>query len=59
MNERIVAGAPVKHAPIVTEYTQLDRGVWREVRSDGSIVIVVDLTSALWTWKPQPAKRKR
>ena len=51
MSERSVAGAPVKHAPVVVKRELLYPGVWQETFSDGSVVIVADLTSALWRYK--------
>ena len=46
--ERMVAGAPVKHAPMPIRVEQLQRGVWLEIFATGREVIVTDLTSALW-----------
>lgn len=56
---RVVAGAPVKHAPVVVRSKLIAQGTWREEHSDGSVWIVCDLTSALWTYgKVQPGKGK-
>lgn len=57
--ERIVAGAPVKHAPVpvkldpvVSAHTgEACPGVWIETRSDGSAVMVADLSCAMWQAK--------
>ena len=45
----MVAGAPVKHAPVAVRVELISRGVWQETLSDGTVVVVSDLTSALWT----------
>jgi len=54
-----VAGAPLKSAPVTLSSERIDRGVWREVRSDGSVWIVCDLTSALWQHKPPRQDKRR
>jgi hypothetical protein len=48
----MIAGAPVKHVPQPVRIEKLQSGVWRETYADGRQVIVTDLTSALWRWKP-------
>lgn len=62
---RMVAGAPVKHAPVSVSLTPLESvhtgavcgGCWTELRSDGSELIVCDLTSALWRAGTEKAER--
>lgn len=46
--ERIVAGAPVKHALQPIRVELLQPGVWLETFENGREVVVCDLTSALW-----------
>ena len=56
---RLVAGAPVKHAPVpvkveplVSVHTgEVCSGCVVETLSDGREVIVADLTSALWRYR--------
>lgn len=56
---RMVAGAPVKHAPVPVSLTPLRSvhngevcaGCWIEERSNGSRVVLVDLTSDMWKAK--------
>lgn len=56
----MVAGAPVKHAPVSVLEEFVCQGVWRETRSDGSVWMVADLTSALWRYREaEPKKAKR
>lgn len=49
--KRIVAGAPVKHAPMPVKVELWLPGVWIETYADEREVVVADLTSALWRAK--------
>lgn len=45
---RMIAGAPVKHAPQPVKIEPWLPGVWLETFANGRQVVVADLTSALW-----------
>src|SRR5689334_1088149 len=44
---------PSKSGPICIGSRQLSEGVWEERLSDGSVVVVTDLTSSLWMRKDE------
>lgn len=52
-SERIVAGAPVKHAAQPVKVELWLPGVWIETYADGHEIVVTDLTSALWKYPAQ------
>lgn len=45
---REVAGAPVKHGSRLIYVEQIAQGVWEERYQNGDVIVVADLTSALW-----------